>query len=166
MSKRKPAKPTGDRGIFSWGGCENVFEVKVDHNGSWNIQRSFWRQKFSRATESTTATGNRLPIISVKRTNFQTTGQWPNGTGQWPIGSGLQKEKGAAFPQSGADTKASISVAGADCTDTKAAISVAGAATAIARYRSSEGTRWPLEHAERRVKPGRTQRETRVAAYK
>ena len=90
------------------------------------------------------------------------------------------KKEGAAFPESGADSQAAISVSGADCTDTKAAISdsgadctdttaaisVAGAATAIARHRSSEGTRWPLEHAERRAKPGRTQRETRVAATK
>jgi len=91
-----------------------------------------------------------------------------------------EKEKGAAFPQSGEDPQAAIYVSGADCTDTNAAIlvagadcmdtttaiSVAGAATAIARHRSSEGTRWPLEHAERRAKPGRTQRETRIAATK
>ena len=38
-----------------------------------------------------------------------------------------KKKKGAAFSQSGADTQAAISVAGADCTDTKAAILVAGA---------------------------------------
>ena len=95
--------------------------------------------------------------------------------------SAANKKKGAALSQSGADTQAAISVSGADCTDTKAAILVAGAdctdtkaaisvsgaaATAIARHRSSEGTRWPLEHAERRAKPGRTQRETRVAATK
>ena len=77
-----------------------------------------------------------------------------------------KKEKGAAFPQSGEDPQAAILVAGADCMDTTTAISVAGAATAIARHRSSEGTRWPLEHAERRAKPGRTQRETRIAATK
>jgi hypothetical protein len=29
-----------------------------------------------------------------------------NGTGQWPIGNGLDTKKGAAFPESGADTKA------------------------------------------------------------
>ena len=41
--------------------------------------------------------------------------------------SAAKKKKGAAFSQSGADTQAAISVAGADCTDTKAAILVAGA---------------------------------------
>ena len=38
-----------------------------------------------------------------------------------------KKKEGAAFPESGADSQAAISVSGADCTDTKAAISVSGA---------------------------------------
>ena len=38
-----------------------------------------------------------------------------------------KKKEGAAFPQSGADPQAAISVSRADCTDTKAAISVSGA---------------------------------------
>ena len=38
-----------------------------------------------------------------------------------------KKKEGAAFPESGADSQAAISVSGADCTDTKAAILVAGA---------------------------------------
>ena len=38
-----------------------------------------------------------------------------------------KKKEGAAFPESGADSQAAISVSGADCTDTKVAISVAGA---------------------------------------
>ena len=38
-----------------------------------------------------------------------------------------KKKEGAAFPESGADSQAAISVSGADCTDTKAAISDSGA---------------------------------------
>ena len=38
-----------------------------------------------------------------------------------------KKQEGAAFPESGADSQAAISVSGADCTGTKAAISVSGA---------------------------------------
>ena len=38
-----------------------------------------------------------------------------------------KKREGAAFPESGADSQAAISVSGADCTDIKAAISDSGA---------------------------------------
>ena len=86
--------------------------------------------------------------ILIDQRREQTFKRPANGTGQCPSGSGLKtQDKGAVFPQSGADpqaailvsgadctdTKAAILVAGADCTDTTTAISVAGAATAIAR---------------------------------
>ena len=46
--------PKGFEGIFSWGGCENVFEAKVGDNGSWEtrtVRRASWRHQVDGPTE-------------------------------------------------------------------------------------------------------------------
>ena len=64
---------------------------------------------------------------SMQQCAKQTSERAANGSGLCSFQCGQKKKGAAAFSQAGADTQATISVAGADYTDTKAAILVAGA---------------------------------------
>ena len=59
---RYEGPPKGLEGIFSWGGCENVFEAKVGDNGSWEtrtVRRASWRHHVDGPTELASMTTTR-----------------------------------------------------------------------------------------------------------